>query len=66
MLNNAKSGLSRLSSIGKALMLPISILPAAGLLLAFGAKLDIPLMMRAGGSSLKTSLCSLLSVPRWV
>ncbi|MEH0791407.1 PTS transporter subunit EIIC [Vibrio parahaemolyticus] len=30
-------------------MLPISILPAAGLLLAFGAKLDIPLMMRAGG-----------------
>lgn len=30
-------------------MLPISILPAAGLLLAFGAKLDIPLMLKAGG-----------------
>lgn len=49
MLDSFKSGLSKLSLIGKALMLPISILPAAGLLLAFGAKLDIPLMMRAGG-----------------
>ncbi|CCN45426.1 putative PTS system EIICB component [Vibrio nigripulchritudo MADA3029] len=49
MFENMKSALSRLSLIGKALMLPISILPAAGLLLAFGAKLDIPLMMRAGG-----------------
>ncbi|GAD79253.1 PTS transporter subunit EIIC [Vibrio ezurae] len=49
MFNNLKSALSRLSSIGKALMLPISILPAAGLLLAFGAKFDLPLMMRAGG-----------------
>ena len=42
MLDSFKSGLSKLSLIGKALMLPISILPAAGLLLAFGAKLDIP------------------------
>lgn len=49
MWNSLKTSLSRLSLIGKALMLPISILPAAGLLLAFGAKLDIPLMMRAGG-----------------
>ncbi|EGU49379.1 PTS system glucose-specific transporter subunit EIICBA [Vibrio ichthyoenteri ATCC 700023] len=49
MIDSLKSGLSKLSSIGKALMLPISILPAAGLLLAFGAKLDMPLMMRAGG-----------------
>lgn len=30
-------------------MLPISILPAAGLLLAFGDKFDIPLMTNAGG-----------------
>ncbi|WP_194437921.1 PTS transporter subunit EIIC [Vibrio fluminensis] len=49
MIEGLKGGLSKLSSIGKALMLPISILPAAGLLLAFGAKLDMPLMMRAGG-----------------
>ncbi|WP_087021859.1 PTS transporter subunit EIIC [Thaumasiovibrio subtropicus] len=49
MNDKVKQSLSKLSSIGKALMLPISILPAAGLLLAFGAKLDIPLMMRAGG-----------------
>ncbi|MDA0149164.1 PTS transporter subunit EIIC [Vibrio sp. LaRot3] len=49
MIDSLKGGLSKLSSIGKALMLPISILPAAGLLLAFGAKLDMPLMMRAGG-----------------
>ncbi|KHT62095.1 PTS system N-acetylglucosamine-specific transporter subunit IICB [Photobacterium gaetbulicola] len=49
MIDKIKHGVSKLSSIGKALMLPISILPAAGLLLAFGAKLDLPLMMRAGG-----------------
>ncbi|MBD1558927.1 PTS transporter subunit EIIC [Vibrio sp. S9_S30] len=49
MIDSLRSSLSRLSLVGKALMLPISILPAAGLLLAFGAKLDIPLMMRAGG-----------------
>ncbi|MGF1750062.1 PTS transporter subunit EIIC [Vibrio cionasavignyae] len=49
MVNNIKIALSKLSLIGKALMLPISILPAAGLLLAFGAKFDIPLMLRAGG-----------------
>ncbi|MGF1682376.1 PTS transporter subunit EIIC [Photobacterium minamisatsumaniensis] len=49
MVNKIKNALSQLSLIGKALMLPISILPAAGLLLAFGAKLDIPLMLRAGG-----------------
>ncbi|MGL5336992.1 MAG: PTS transporter subunit EIIC [Enterovibrio sp.] len=40
---------AKLSMIGRALMLPISLLPAAGLLLAFGDKFDIPLMMRAGG-----------------
>jgi len=49
LINSIKQGASKLSTIGRALMLPISILPAAGLLLAFGAKLDIPLMMRAGG-----------------
>jgi PTS system D-glucosamine-specific IIC component len=35
--------------IGRALMLPISLLPAAGLLLAFGDKFHLPLMMNAGG-----------------
>lgn len=30
-------------------MLPISLLPAAGLLLAFGDKFHLPLMMNAGG-----------------
>lgn len=48
-VNSLKQGVAKLSTVGRALMLPISILPAAGLLLAFGAKLDIPLMMRAGG-----------------
>jgi len=43
-----KKGITRLSTVGRALMLPISILPAAGLLLAFGDKLDIPLMVGAG------------------
>ncbi len=41
--------LSQLSLIGRALMLPISLLPAAGLLLAFGDKFGMPLMMSAGG-----------------
>lgn len=40
--------LSKLSMIGRALMLPISLLPAAGLLLAFGDKFNLPLMMNAG------------------
>ncbi|WP_297407010.1 PTS transporter subunit EIIC [uncultured Cetobacterium sp.] len=40
---------SNLQKIGKALMLPISILPAAGILLAFGDRLNIPLMTNAGG-----------------
>ena len=41
--------LSKQSMIGRALMLPISLLPAAGLLLAFGDKFHMPLMMNAGG-----------------
>jgi phosphotransferase system glucose/maltose/N-acetylglucosamine-specific IIC component len=41
-------GVAKLSTVGRALMLPISILPAAGLLLAFGDKFDIPLMLSAG------------------
>lgn len=49
MLNKARMALAKLSMIGRALMLPISLLPAAGLLLAFGSKFDLPLMMRAGG-----------------
>ncbi|MCY9874070.1 PTS transporter subunit EIIC [Vibrio barjaei] len=49
MYNKLKEFVGNLSTVGKALMLPISILPAAGLLLAFGAKFDLYLMMRAGG-----------------
>ena len=40
---------SNLQKIGKALMLPISILPAAGILLAFGDRFGIDLMTNAGG-----------------
>ncbi|MEG1365322.1 MAG: PTS transporter subunit EIIC, partial [Cetobacterium sp.] len=40
---------SEMQKIGKALMTPVAILPAAGLFLAFGSKLQIPLMEQAGG-----------------
>lgn len=40
---------SNLQRVGKALMLPISILPAAGILLAFGDRFGFPLMTNAGG-----------------
>ncbi|WP_297966130.1 N-acetylglucosamine-specific PTS transporter subunit IIBC [uncultured Anaerovibrio sp.] len=42
----------RLQSIGKALMLPIAVLPAAALLLRLGAPdvLDIPFITKAGGA----------------
>lgn len=40
---------SNLQKIGKALMLPISILPTAGILLAFGDRFGIELMTNAGG-----------------
>lgn len=43
-----KNGITKLSTMGRALMLPISILPAAGLLLAFGDKFGISLMVGAG------------------
>ncbi|WP_232614016.1 PTS transporter subunit EIIC [Photobacterium carnosum] len=49
MLKKIINSFSKLSLIGRSLMLPISLLPAAGLLLAFGDKLDLPLMMNAGG-----------------
>ncbi|HHO2162354.1 TPA: PTS transporter subunit EIIC, partial [Aeromonas hydrophila] len=49
VMNRIRMAFAKLSMIGRALMLPISLLPAAGLLLAFGAKFDMPLMMRAGG-----------------
>lgn len=43
---------AKLQSIGKALMLPVAVLPAAALLLRFGAPdvLNIPFMMKAGGA----------------
>jgi len=40
---------SEVQKVGKALMTPVAILPAAGLFLAFGNKLGIPLMEQAGG-----------------
>ncbi|NIY47447.1 PTS transporter subunit EIIC [Cedecea colo] len=49
VLSSITKSLSKLSMIGRALMLPISLLPAAGLLLAFGDKFHLPLMMNAGG-----------------
>lgn len=41
-----------IQQIGKALMLPVAVLPAAALLLRFGAPdiLDIPFVMKAGGA----------------
>ncbi len=42
-------GFSKLQKVGKALMTPVAILPAAGLFLAFGNKLGIPMMEQAGG-----------------
>ena len=39
---------AEVQKIGKALMTPIAILPAAGLFLAFGNALEIPLMEQAG------------------
>ena len=49
LISGFVKSLSKLSMIGRALMLPISLLPAAGLLLAFGDKFHLPLMMNAGG-----------------
>lgn len=49
LISGFVKSLSKLSMIGRALMLPISLLPAAGLLLAFGDKFHMPLMMNAGG-----------------
>lgn len=44
--------LGKLQVIGKALMLPVAVLPAAALLLRFGAPdvLNIPFVMKAGGA----------------
>lgn len=40
----------RLQKIGKALMLPVAVLPIAGLLLRFGVLLDIKVMTAAGSA----------------
>ncbi|MDG3084702.1 PTS transporter subunit EIIC [Vibrio hannami] len=48
MIAHLKHGLSKLSLLGKALMLPIALLPAAGLLLAFGVQLNSPMMQMSG------------------
>lgn len=40
---------AEVQKIGKALMTPVAILPAAGIFLALGNKLGIPLMEQAGG-----------------
>ncbi|MUK88634.1 PTS glucose transporter subunit IICBA [Ornithinibacillus sp. L9] len=46
-----KKAFGLLQRVGKALMLPVSVLPAAGLLLGIGHEnvLDIPIMAQAGG-----------------
>ncbi|MBD3883510.1 PTS transporter subunit EIIC [Phormidium tenue FACHB-886] len=46
------AGFSSLQKLGRALMLPIAVLPAAGLLLRLGAPdlLNIPVMTKAGGA----------------
>ena len=49
LVKTLSASVSKLSLIGRALMLPISLLPAAGLLLALGDKFGIDLMMQAGG-----------------
>ena len=49
LISQLAKSFAKLSMIGRALMLPISLLPAAGLLLAFGDKFHLPLMMNAGG-----------------
>ncbi|WP_300360686.1 glucose-specific PTS transporter subunit IIBC [Fusobacterium sp.] len=40
---------AEIQKVGKALMTPVAILPAAGLFLAFGNKLQMPLMEQVGG-----------------
>lgn len=46
------AGFNELQRLGKALMLPIAVLPAAGLLLRLGAEdvFNIPVMSKAGGA----------------
>jgi N-acetylglucosamine PTS system EIICBA or EIICB component len=46
------AGFSELQRLEKALMLPIAVLPAAGLLLRLGGPdvLNIPVMTKAGGA----------------
>lgn len=43
---------SKLQAVGKALMLPVAVLPAAALLLRLGAPdvFDIPFITQAGGA----------------
>lgn len=45
-----KGSFSQIQKVGKAMMTPIAVLPAAGLLLRFGVLLDIPLMTAAGAA----------------
>ena len=47
-----KNWFAKLQNIGKALMLPIAVLPAAALLLRLGAPdvLNIPFITKAGGA----------------
>lgn len=49
-----KKGFEVLQQIGRALMTPVAVLPAAGLLLRFGDKdlLNLPVIKSAGGLSL--------------
>ena len=66
LISGFVKSLSKLSMIGRALMLPISLLPAAGLLLAFGDKFHLPLMMNAGGVIFDNLPMLLPLAPPWV
>lgn len=58
-----KGWFGELQKIGKALMLPVAVLPAAALLLRFGADdlLNSPFIMKAGGLYLRILHFSLQS-----
>ncbi len=61
LISGFVKSLSKLSMIGRALMLPISLLPAAGLLLAFGW---VGAMTVTGVAAAMAALCVLTMINR--
>lgn len=55
----------KLQKFSSALMLPIAILPAAGLILAIGISFNIELLANCGGLILLTFLCRLCRYCDW-